>query len=669
MTAETLLKFARKGIILTPGAYDLIQSSKNPLDLSSSIILKLKSGKYSNEDLIPVNENQIKEMMASLGIKVPEKKEINYGSLDDFSQGKHSVNEETTDKTETIDKVETTDKTETTDKAETTDKVKTIDKTEEESLEKTVESTQTSFGNANEAIEAKPIPAMEKPQAKPQIEKPKTTESHRLKPSGEIKPQPTIEKPQTKPTTEPTIEKPQTKPTAEPTIEKPKTKAVDKTGYPSEHIVKIDNVEVSEETKKKYRRNLTESKVSFDRFKVLKDTSNKSYTSGEIGNLIEYFQNRYKKLSDILSKRPELRMWQKINEITDDQTDLNLIVMITDIKSTKNGHYFIEVEDDTGSMPVLVSKDNDQLIRAARNLMKDEVIGIVAQKRPGNELAICQNLIDPGVPRIAKKEVDFGTVFTSDIHIGSSTFLEDAFTRFIKWINGDYGNEEQMEMANNVKYMIIGGDIVDGIGVYPNQDKELAIKDITAQYDEAARLVGDIRSDVKIIITPGNHDASRVAEPQPAVPEKYAKSLYQLNNVEFLSNPSMVSLDGLEVLIYHGRGIDDMVMGSNDFSHERNDLVMKEFLNKRHLAPLYGERTPLASELEDHLVIDRIPDVLHTGHVHINTYTNYKGIHCINSGTFQTQTEFQKIYNIVPTPAEVPIIDVGGNYKHLKFIE
>ena len=346
--------------------------------------------------------------------------------------------------------------------------------------------------------------------------------------------------------------------------------------------------------------------------------------------------------------------------------------MITDIRSTKNGHYLIEVEDDTGSMPILVSKDNDELIRAARNLMRDEVIGVIAQKRAGqseNQLAICQNLIDPDVPRKDRKEVDFGTVFTSDIHIGSSTFLEDAFVRFTKWLNGDFGSEEQREMANNVKYMIIGGDIVDGIGVYPNQDKELAIKDITAQYDEAARLVGDIRSDIKIIITPGNHDASRVAEPQPAVPEKYAKSLYKLNNVEFLSNPSTVSLDGLEVLIYHGRGIDDMVMGSNDFSHERNDLVMKEFLRKRHLAPLYGERTPLASELEDHLVIDSVPDVLHTGHVHINTYTNYKGIHCINSGTFQTQTEFQKIYNIVPTPAEFPIIDVGGNYKQLKFID
>lgn len=607
MTAEILIKFARKGIILSPEAYQLIASSDNPLNLSSEIIVKLKSGNYSN-DMVPVDVNTLKNMEGlnlKLGREVQETK---------TPQQKEEIKPlEEKPKQPTIEKPQSIE-----DKKATTMETKPLD-SEKPSIEtKPIEEKQGT-------IETKPK----------EIEKP-----------VEEKPQPSIE----------------TKPK-----EKPKNP-----GYASEHVVKIEDAEVSEDTKLKYKRNLTESKVNFDKYKVLKDTSNKSYTSGEIGNLIEYFQNRYKKLSGILSKRPELRIWQKINEITEDQTDLNLIVMITDIRSTKNGHYLIEVEDDTGSLPILVSKDNDELLRAAKNLMKDEVIGVIAQKRAGqseNQLAICQNLIDPGVPRMPRKEVDFGTVFTSDIHIGSVTFLEDAFVRFTRWLNGDFGNEQQREMANNVKYMIVGGDIVDGIGVYPNQDKELAIKDITAQYDEAARLLGDIRSDIKIIITPGNHDASRVAEPQPAVPEKYAKSLYKLNNVEFLSNPSMVSLDGLEVLIYHGRGIDDMVMGSNDFSHERNDLVMKEFLNKRHLAPLYGERTPLASELEDHLVIDRVPDVLHTGHVHINTYTNHHGIHCINSGTFQTQTEFQKIYNIVPTPAEVPIIDVGGNYRQLKFID
>ncbi|WP_297983632.1 DNA-directed DNA polymerase II small subunit [uncultured Methanobrevibacter sp.] len=614
MTAEILLKFARKGIILSPEAYDLINSSKNPLDLSSSIILKLKSGKLNNEDLVPVQKSNIEEMMKELGISVKTKKEeVNHGA-NSFT-GEESAENPIQEKSGSQASIETP-KVET-PKVETTAETKTIEtpKVETTAETKTVETT-------TEIRTEAPKPE------KPQIQKPEA----------------------------PKLEKPQV------------PKAPVNPAYPSQYVQTIEDTEVSEETKQKYKRNLTDSKVNFDKFKVITDTSNKSYTSGEIGNLIEYFQNRYQKLSGILSKRPELRAFNKINEITENQTDLNLIVMITDIRITKNGHFFLEVEDETGYLNVLISKNDEELIRAARNLMKDEVIGIIAERRPGNELAICKNIIDPGVPRMPEKEIDFATVFTSDIHIGSITFLEDAFTRFTRWINGDFGSEEQRETANNVKYMIVGGDIVDGIGVYPNQDKELAIKDITAQYDEAARLLGDIRSDVKIIITPGNHDASRVAEPQPAVPEKYAKSLYKLNNVEFLSNPSMVSLDGMNVLIYHGRGIDDMVMGSNDFSHERNDLVMKEFLNKRHLAPLYGERTPLASELEDHLVIDKVPDVLHTGHVHINTYTKYKGIHCINSGTFQTQTEFQKIYNIVPTPAEVPIIDVGGKYKQFKFI-
>ena len=595
MKQSILIKFARKGIILSPEALNLIENSDNPLNLSSEIIVKLKSGNYTN-DMVPIDVKTLESMGLDLkiGAEIPKKPQTSPTEL----------------KAEATEPMETPKKPEIAEPMETPIKAQTPEKPEA-AIPKPAE---------EKGIETSPKPAEEKG----------------------IAPEPTPEMPH-----------------------------ANNPGYASEYVEKIEDTQVSKEVETKYKRNLTESTVSFDRYKVLMDTSNKSYTSGEIGNLIEYFQNRYKKLSGILSKRPELRAWQKINEITNEQTDLNLIVMITDIRSTKNGHYLIEVEDDTGSLPVLVSKDNDELISAAKNLMKDEVIGIIAQKRAGqseNSLAICTNIIDPGVPRKPRKEVDFATVFTSDIHIGSSTFLEDAFVRFTKWINGDFGSEEQRETANNVKYMIVGGDIVDGIGVYPNQDKELAIKDITAQYDEAARLLGDIRSDIKIIITPGNHDASRVAEPQPAVPEKYAKSLYKLNNVEFLSNPSMVSLDGLEVLIYHGRGIDDMVMGSNDFSHERNDLVMKEFLRKRHLAPLYGERTPLASELEDHLVIDRVPDVLHTGHVHINTYTNFNGIHCINSGTFQTQTEFQKIYNIMPTPAEVPIIDVGGNYKQYKFI-
>lgn len=546
MTTKVLMKCAKKGINLSPSAFNKVMEVDDPIDFISSVIVKLKSGNYAPNDLISVSGDVIDEI----------KKELN---IDDSS---------------------------------------------------------------------------EKPQEKPLSPIKKTDEKKKT-----------------------TISTVKTNETLKDTKKKDKPKKM-----VNSLINKVS--ETVEDSNIKFERNLNKTNVEYD-FEIIQDTSKKSYTSGKVENLISYFQSRYEKLAKILQRRPELKTFQKVSEIEENQSSLSLILMVREIRTTKNGHKLIEFEDDTGSIPILFSNKNEELFKAAEKLVKDEVVGVLADKN--GDLAIGNQIIDPGVTRIQEKEMDFGIVFLSDVHIGSLTFLEDAFNRFIDWINCDFGNEQQREIASDVKYLVIGGDIVDGIGVYPNQDKELAIKDITEQYTEAAKFLGRIRSDVKIIIAPGNHDASRVAEPQPAVPEEYANALYELDNVEFISNPGVVSLDGINVLIYHGRSFDDLVMAVKEFTHERNDLLMEELLKKRHLAPIYGERTPLASELEDYLVIDEVPDVFHTGHVHINTYRKFNGIHLINSGTFQTQTEFQKIYNIEPTPAEVPVLH-KGKYKHLKFI-
>ena len=550
-TNKILLKFAKKGINLSPEAYEKVISAENPLNFASSLIVKLKGDKFSSKDLVCVSGKTIDEITG----------------------------------------------------------IESISKSE----------------NPKKAIKKTEAEAGVKPEIKKEAKKVDKT------------PQP-------------------------PKEEKKDTDDAEK--FVNKEI--LEATETIKDTKVKFKRNEQKTNVQYD-FKIIQDTSKKSYTSGEIENLISYFKSRYEKLSNILSKRPELRNYTKIADIDDSQDTLSLILMVKEIRSSKNGHKIVEFEDDTGNISVLFSNKNDELFAEAEKLVRDEVIGVIAHKSDDSNFAFGEQIINPGVLPVDEKEMDFGIVFLSDVHIGSLTFLEDAFQRFIDWINCEYGDEEQRRVAEDIKYLIIGGDIVDGIGVYPNQEKELAIKDITEQYNEAARFLGNIRSDIKIIIAPGNHDASRVAEPQPAVPEEYAKALYELDNVEFISNPGIVSLDGINVLIYHGRSFDDLVMAVKQFSHERNDLLMEELLQKRHLAPIYGERTPLASELEDYLVIDEVPDVFHTGHVHINTYRKFKGIHLINSGTFQTQTEFQKIYNIEPTPAEVPILH-KGKYKHYKFI-
>lgn len=402
--------------------------------------------------------------------------------------------------------------------------------------------------------------------------------------------------------------------------------------------------------------------LPFD-FHVIQDASKKSYTSGEIKDFSAYFNSRFQKIKAMLVKKQGLKDSYPMKDVGVRDDVVNVIGMVNDIHNTKNNHKIMEIEDETGSITVLIHNENHSLFEMAESIVKDEVIGVIGSKK--GSLVIASEIIHPSVPRIDEKKMDFSAVFISDIHIGSSTFLEDAFKRFVSWINGDFGDEEQKKIANDVRYLVVAGDVVDGIGIYPHQEEELTIKNIYEQYEEAARLLGDI-NDVKIVIAPGNHDASRLAEPQPAIPEHYAADLYKIKNAEFVSNPSLVSLDGLKTLIYHGRSFDDLAMTVNGLSHQNSDLIMRELIEKRHLAPIYGERTPLASEYEDHLVIEDIPDIFHTGHVHINSYKKHKGIHMINSGTFQSQTEFQKIYNIMPTCAEVPVLN-RGSLKILKF--
>ena len=578
-TNKILLKFAKKGINLSPEAYDKVISAENPLDFASTLIVKLKGDKFTSKDLVSVSG-------------------------------------------ETIDEI-------------TGNAVKT-DNTSQETLTK----------------EPKTEVKLE-----PKVEKPKTEAT---KPEVKAEPK-VVAKPKTEVKKEVKAEPKEVKPTSIENLKKD-------TDTPEKHVNQtiVEASETVKDEKIQFKRNMQKTNVEYD-FEIIQDTSKKSYTSGEIENLIAYFKSRYEKLANILSKRPELRNFTKIADIDDSQDSLSLILMVREIRTSKNGHKIVDFEDDTGTISILFSQNNDELFAEAEKLVRDEVIGVIANKSDDRNFAFGQQIINPGVLRIPEKEMDFGIVFLSDVHIGSLTFLEDAFNRFIDWINCEYGDESQRRVAEDVKYLIIGGDIVDGIGVYPNQDQELVIKDITKQYDEAARLLGNIRSDIKIIIAPGNHDASRVAEPQPAVPEEYAKALYELDNVEFISNPGVVSLDGIKVLIYHGRSFDDLVMAVKEFTYEKSDLLMEEILKKRHLAPIYGERTPLASELEDYLVIDEVPDIFHTGHIHVNSYRRFNGIHLINSGTFQTQTSFQKIHNIMPTPAEVPVIH-KGKYKHFKFL-
>lgn len=232
--------------------------------------------------------------------------------------------------------------------------------------------------------------------------------------------------------------------------------------------------------------------------------------------------------------------------------------------------------------------------------------------------------------------------------------MKDEWETFIEFLNGM--NEALNKISKLVKYIIVAGDIVDGIGIYPNQELELDILEIEEQYKIAGNYFKKIPNIITIIISPGNHDGVRKAEPQISLKKRYGK--YFPSNVIFVGNPALIEIDEIPIQIYHGCSIDDLVSSIKSITYQIPTSGMKELIKKRHLCPIYGKRVMIAPEKSDYMVIEKIPQIFHCGHVHTIGIEKYKNIILINSGTWQSQTSFQKKVNIIPNPAKVPVINL-----------
>ena len=294
-TNKILLKFAKKGINLSPEAYEKVINAENPVDFASNLIVKLKSDKFTSKDLVSVSGETIDEITGN--VTSPQKD--NQETLTNSGQP------------------------EITKKVEKTPQIK------------------KPSNNANEN-RSKPIKPVEK--------KPQETKENSEKPAEAKKPV-SIEN----------LKKDSDKPEI----------------YINEEIKKAS--ETIKDTKIKFKRNQQKTNVEYD-FKIIQDTSKKSYTSGELENLIAYFKSRYEKLANILSKRPELRNYTKIADIDNGMDSLSLILMVKEIRSSKNGHKLVEFEDDTGTITILFSNNNDELFAEAEKLVRDEVVGVIANK-------------------------------------------------------------------------------------------------------------------------------------------------------------------------------------------------------------------------------------------------------------------------------------------------
>lgn len=394
-----------------------------------------------------------------------------------------------------------------------------------------------------------------------------------------------------------------------------------------------------------------------------RDVTGKSRTKGEVENFVSYFRHRYDKLSAMLrgrvSKYPSVDL-RFIKKNLNDK--VKIIVLVSAKRETKKGNILLEVEDKTGSFKVVISGSNrkygEKLMEKAKNILVDDIIAVSGKVL--EPFMIAEEIEWPDMPLRQRKlaENDLSIAYLSDLHFGSNQFLERYLKEFVDWL---HFKGPAKELAGKIKYIVVAGDIVDGIGIYPNQEKELTVKDICKQYAMFDDFVESLPDYVEVIISPGNHDAVRRGEPMPAISKDLIKS-----DVTSIGNPSVISIEGLKHVVYHGTSLDSLISNLPNASYMHPEKVMVEYLKRRHLSPIYGGNL-IIPENVDYMVIEDEPDVLHGGHVHRNGHTHYRGTLVINSGTFQDRTDFQIKLGHVPTPAIVPIYEI--KYGRLRLLD
>lgn len=395
------------------------------------------------------------------------------------------------------------------------------------------------------------------------------------------------------------------------------------------------------------------------------------YNPGKITveDFVNMFKTRYIVLKNLLLNRPEARDAVSISyaKAKADKSKTTVVAIINDIQKLSTGTIKLVLEDTSGTINAIISKNNKEILEEASFLSYDEVLAFSGSCN--KDTFFISSFTYPEIPHkpvnLANEEVY--VAFTSDIHAGSNMFLPNKLQKFINWLRGKEGTEAQREIAGKTKYVFILGDIVDGVGVYPDQNKELYAPDIYQQYHQAYEYLSQIPEDKQIILCGGNHDAMRIAEPQPLLSQKYASELWTLKNITMVSNPALVRIHhtddyiGLKVMMYHGYSFDyfvDKIEGLRlAGGYDRPDFIMKYLLKRRHLAPAYGATLCLPLK-EDPLLIYDVPDVLATGHIHKAAISKYKNTLTIAGSCWQDKTSFQEKVGHHPDPAFVPVLNL-----------
>ena len=118
----------------------------------------------------------------------------------------------------------------------------------------------------------------------------------------------------------------------------------------------------------------------------------------------------------------------------------------------------VTIEDLSTTMDVFIRKDDP----ACATIFNDEVLGVSGKFGNDGRMFWVDRVVRPQIlPQNVNKQGDspVSIAFASDIHMGSKEFLEKEWDKMIDWMNSTD------ETAQNIKWFVLSGDVIDGIGI------------------------------------------------------------------------------------------------------------------------------------------------------------------------------------------------------------
>src|SRR5918911_1298777 len=229
-------------------------------------------------------------------------------------------------------------------------------------------------------------------------------------------------------------------------------------------------------------------------YKVISDPTLHVNTSEGVEGYTALFRSRFEKSLRILALRPDSKRITKISSIkqkindsrknksNDIKDSLNgnpssIVAGLLMSKHSKKNGLEITIDDYTGTLSALAV--SEELKKQISTLALDQMVMLeVENATKGIQGFVIKNFASPDIPdHISNKsKSESYAVLISDLHVGSKYFLETEFVRFLNWLSST--NDE---IVRKIRFVCIGGDLIDGIGIFPNQDKELLEMDTAKQ--------------------------------------------------------------------------------------------------------------------------------------------------------------------------------------------